>query len=201
MLLTIGHSNHSALRFTELLQLHGVTALCDVRSRPYSRMQSQFNREDLTRTLREAGIKYVFLGKELGARREDPACYENGRVRYELVAETTLFQFGLDRVQSGMERHRIALMCAEKDPITCHRTILVARHLRARGIEVSHILADGSIETHDDAMTRLKRKLSLADADLFRTPQQVLDDAYAMQGARIAYAPEEEEAAVAARAD
>ncbi|MBM3752805.1 MAG: DUF488 domain-containing protein [Acidobacteria bacterium] len=201
MLLTIGHSNHSAQRFNDLLRQHGVTALCDVRSRPYSRMQPQFNREALTQSLRESGIKYVFLGKELGARREDPACYENGRVSYELVAETALFQFGLDRVQSGMDRHRIALMCADKDPITCHRTILVARHLRTRGIDINHILADGSIETHDEALARLRRSLSLEAIDLFRSEAEVLEDAYALQGARIAYAPEEEEAAVAARAD
>src|SRR5271169_2675230 len=121
---TIGHSTHTQEYFISLLSRHGITALCDVRSKPYSRVNPQFNREELQRVLREHGITYVFLGTELGARSDDPTCYENGKVQYDRLAHTELFRQGLDRVQEGVRKYRIALMCAEKEPLECHRTIL-----------------------------------------------------------------------------
>src|SRR5437773_2453789 len=113
---TIGHSAHDLEHFTALLVRHNVTAVADVRSMPYSRVNPQFNRETLKQHLLRAGIAYVFLGKELGARSEDPSCYVNGKVQYGLLAETDLFRKGLDRVCVGMHKYRLALMCAEKDP-------------------------------------------------------------------------------------
>ena len=184
---TIGHSTHEIERFLELLRAHGITAVGDVRSNPYSRMNPQFNREPLKAVLAASGIAYVFLGRELGARSEDPACYESGKVQYERLAQTPLFRAGLDRVREGMARYRLALMCAEKEPLECHRGILVARHLEAAGIVVQHILADGSLEAHAAALERLRAQLKLPESDLFRTTKDVLDDAYRMQGERIAY--------------
>src|SRR5689334_19227939 len=98
---TIGHSTHKQDRFINLLSQHGITALCDVRSKPFSRMNPQFNRDELKQALKASGMAYVFLGKELGARSEDPACYENGKVQYDRLAHTELFQQGIDRVQEG----------------------------------------------------------------------------------------------------
>jgi uncharacterized protein (DUF488 family) len=89
---TIGHSTHSETRFIDLLQLHHITAVCDVRSKPYSRRNPQFNREDLKETLDDNGIAYVFLGKELGARSQDAACHDGGKVQYERLAQTELFK-------------------------------------------------------------------------------------------------------------
>src|SRR2546421_118491 len=86
--LTIGHSTHPQEHFMELLRRHDVTALCDVRSKPYSRMNPQFNREELGQALSAHGIAYRFLGKELGARSDNPACYEGGKVQYARLAET-----------------------------------------------------------------------------------------------------------------
>jgi uncharacterized protein (DUF488 family) len=189
---TIGHSNHPPERFLELVERHGISAIVDVRSRPYSRMNPQFNRENLKRLLASRGIAYVFLGRELGARSEDPACYSDGKVQYDRLARTALFRQGIDRLTEGIETHRLALMCAEKDPLECHRTILVARELEARGVSVRHILEDGAAETHADTMERLREKLKLPDCDLFRTAEDVIEDAYRMQGERIAYEVEEE---------
>lgn len=189
---TIGHSNYPPERFLELLQRHAVTAVGDVRSHPYSRMNPQFNRENLKRLLAAAGIAYVFLGRELGARSEDPACYSGGKVQYDRVARTEFFRQGLDRVSEGMRTHRLALMCAEKEPLECHRTILVSRELRARGVAVVHILEDGALESHEDTLARLREKLRLPEYDLFRSPEEVNEDAYRMQAGRIAYESEEE---------
>jgi len=194
---TIGHSIHTLEFFLQLLQQHGINALCDVRSNPYSKQNSQFNREVLKEFLRPHEIKYVFLGSELGARSEDPACYHGGKISYTRLAQTELFQQGLDRVQKGLQENRVAIMCAEKEPLACHRTILVARHIVARGVPVQHILADGTLENHADTLLRLARMLRLRENEghLFCSQEDQLAEAYHLQEARIAYEPEDSEAA------
>lgn len=187
MIYTIGHSNHPIERFLSLLGAQSITALADVRSSPFSRRNPQFNRESLRKSLALHGIRYVFLGEELGARSRDPACYEDGRVSYARLAASNSFQEGLERLKAGMVEHNIAMMCAEKDPLECHRTILVSRHLVAHHVDVAHILASGEIESHAQALARLGRQLHVPETDLFRTKQQLLDEAYDTQGRRIAY--------------
>lgn len=186
VIFTVGHSAHEVARFVDLLARHGVEAVADVRSMPYSRRHPQFNRETLKESLKASGIAYVFLGKELGARSNDPACYENGRVQFRKLAATSLFRSGIKRVLDGSEQMRIALMCAERDPLNCHRTILVARELVALGSKVNHILSDGDIETHEAAMNRLCKQLNIGE-DLLRTPEELENDAYAAWEAKIAY--------------
>jgi uncharacterized protein (DUF488 family) len=187
---TIGHSAHTQERFIDLLQRHRITAISDVRSMPYSRVNPQFNQRELKEALLAAGILYVFLGKELGARSSDPGCYVDGKVQYCRLAQTSYFQHGIERVMTGMEKHRIALMCAEKEPLDCHRTILVARSLVAAGVELDHILGNGSVESHDETMVRLMRQLGSLGGeqeDMFRSPKELLDEAYERQEKRIAY--------------
>ena len=185
--LTIGHSTHALEAFVALLQRHDVTAVADVRSTPYSRFNPQFNRESFTEALEAEGIRYVFLGNELGGRSEDPACYEDGRIRYERVAATESFKSGLARVVQGTAKHRIALMCAEKEPLHCHRTLLVARALDAQGADVAHIHADGRLEPHGEAMDRLLdiHKLS-REGDFSGTREELIDTAIAQQAQRVA---------------
>lgn len=108
-------------------------------------------------------------------------------MQYGRLARTDLFRQGLDRVQKEMEEYRIALMCAEKEPLECHRTILVGRHLAALGIDVQHIHADGRIETHAAAVSRLRRMLRLPEDDMFRSSDDVAADAYRLQEERIAH--------------
>jgi uncharacterized protein (DUF488 family) len=186
---TIGHSTHTVSHLVALLRQHKVNALCDVRSQPYSRINPQFNRESLKQALTEAGIVYVFLGAELGARTKDKSCYEDGRVKYERIAQTRLFAKGLDRIEDGLKKYQISLMCAEKEPLDCHRTILVARQIEGRGIPVSHIHADGTVEANAHAIDRLIRALSLPD--MFLPQRDLVAEAYRLQEDRIAYAPRE----------
>jgi len=185
---TIGHSRHPAEKVIELLHKYSITAVADVRSQPYSRMNPQFNRETFCSQLKDAGIAYVFLGRELGARSEDRECYVEGKVQYDLLAKTPLFRLGLERIIEGMKRYTLALMCAEKDPLTCHRAILVCRQLVAFGLEVKHILDDGHLESHSDALSRLLSELGLAEPDLFRNHEELLEEAYKKRGQQIAYA-------------
>jgi uncharacterized protein (DUF488 family) len=186
---TIGHSTHPPDRFLSLLTQHGITALCDVRSNPYSRYNPQFNRENLQALLDAGGISYVYLGRELGARSSDPSCYEEGRIVYHRLARTALFEAGIQRLREGLDDgFRIALMCAEKEPLECHRTILVSRHLAALGVPIQHIHAGGEIETHTDAVRRMAQLTGVPDYDLFRSAEDLEAEAYRRQEARIAYA-------------
>ncbi len=185
-LFTIGHSTHSIENFVDLLLKRDITAVCDVRSMPYSRFNPQFNQEFLKKQLKAQGISYVFLGKELGARSANLSCYEDGKVQYSRLANEPLFREGLRRVQKGMQDHRIALMCSEKEPLDCHRTILVCRELRSHCIEIEHILANGELEAHSAAEMRLMRLLEI-EPDMVRDEKQCIEDAYEQQAGRIAY--------------
>ena len=188
VVLTVGHSNHALEAFVALLQQHGVTALADVRSAPYSRFNPQFNRKALDASLEAVGIRYVFMGRALGGRPDDPSCYEDGRVRYDRLAGTLLFREGLERIVDGAARQRIALMCAEKEPLDCHRTILIGRSLAERGVAVAHILADGALEPHDETMGRLLDSAGLPRQDLLQSREQLIEEALAHRERRIAHA-------------
>lgn len=208
-LFTIGHSNHSIDAFIGLLQQHGITAVADVRSHPYSRFLPHFNQSALKAALLNAGIQYVFLGKELGARSADPSCYVNGKASYEKIAATELFSQGIQRILKGSQNYKISLMCAEKDPITCHRAILVGQHLRDFELEIKHILSNGYLESHEQLEDRLlvlhglnhsaldraaPKQLSLfEELQLQKSPieqfsrEDCLKQAYQQQGEQIAY--------------
>jgi uncharacterized protein (DUF488 family) len=186
-LYTIGHSTHLVQRCIELLAMHTISAIADVRSSPFSRFNPQFNREPFQRDLRAAHIEYVFMGKELGARSPFPQCYIDGKVQFDLVAKTDLFKKGLERLEKGIDSFRTCLLCAEKDPLQCHRTILVCRHLRGRGVRIRHILEDGSIEEHTDAQRRLMREHHIQENDLFATDEELIDKAYDLRAKKIAW--------------
>jgi uncharacterized protein (DUF488 family) len=185
--LTIGHSTHPIGAFLDLLARHGVTAVADVRSSPFSRFNPQYNRDALTRSLKAAGIAYVFLGDALGARADDPSCYVNGRVQYDRLARRPAFLDGIARVKNGAQKRRIALMCAEREPLDCHRTLLVARALAAEGVCVAHILGDGALEPHAAAMDRLIDVTGLPRNDLFRSRDEIAAEALRIQEQRVAY--------------
>jgi len=188
--LTIGHSTHALKTLVELLKANTVAALADIRSSPFSRFTPQFNRGTLEKSLVAEGIKYVFLGRELGGRAADPSCYENGRVQYQRMAGTEVFRGGIERVLRGATKQRIALLCAEKEPLDCHRTLLVAPALLNAGVMVDHILADGRVETHAAAMMRLLGLLGMPQADILRSTAELVEEALQRQAARVAYVDE-----------
>lgn len=192
LVLTIGHSAHSLEAFIALLQQHDIEVVADVRSQPYSRRFPQFSRPELQATLKSMGLRYVFLGRELGARREERQCYVDGQARYELIARQPLFAEGLQRLANGIQQFRVVLLCAEKDPLTCHRMILVCRHLKQRGFQIAHILEDGSIELQETAERRLllEEGFNPDQADIFSGAidnEAALERAYMKRGEHIAY--------------
>lgn len=135
--------------------------------------------------MRGVGIKYVFMGRELGARRDEKECYVDGRADYKLIAKTPLFREGLERVRRGLQKMPIALICAEGDPLTCHRTILVCRNLRGEAIDVQHIRRDGSLESGAEAELRLLRELRISES-ASESPK-LIENAYDLRGSKINY--------------
>lgn len=190
-LYTIGHSNHPIEQFIDLLQRHCVEAVADVRSIPASRRHPHFNRNALSAVLAAHGIGYLFLGEELGARRTEPDAYDGNVASYELVARLPAFQQGLDQVRKEVPKRRIALLCAEKDPLDCHRALLVCRHLRSDlPGRIQHILADGALRPHTELEQRLVAGMgiNLDQKEMFGgEAEHRLEDAYRRRGREIAH--------------
>ncbi len=169
MIKTIGHSNHPIERFVQLLKAGGVALLVDVRSMPYSRRFPQFGRDRLAKTLAGAGIGYLWEGEALGGLPGQGGGYND-------LAARPVFTAALDRVIDRARDTTLCLMCAEKEPLDCHRTVLVARRLAERGVAVEHLLADGGTRAHDDVEETLLARN--AGADLFEDRAGQLARAY-----------------------
>jgi len=192
-LYTIGHSNHTIEYFMDLLKLHKIGIVFDVRSAPYSRYCSQFDKNILSGALKAVDIQYVFLGKELGARPDDPACYEGGCVNFKWAARRKEFKVGVQRFLTSMGKYSVALMCTEKEPLECHRTILICRNLKEYNLGIKHILEDGKIEDQHDTERRLVKMLkiepTLFEPDL--TESDLIEKAYNQQAQKISHRSEE----------
>jgi hypothetical protein len=196
-LYSIGHSNHEFGQFAELLRNTGVTAVADVRSSPFSQRYPQFNRPDLESGLAQHGIRYLFFGDSLGGRPRGNHLYDTeGRVDYERLCLAAAFQAGLRRLCQALDRFTVALLCAEEDPLDCHRGLLITPALGERGITASHIRGTGQVETTAAMEERLLTVTgsaagvldglfaALVSADERR---QILADAYRIQARRKAF--------------
>lgn len=156
---TIGHSNCTLESFIELLRLHRIEVVVDIRSQPCSRYLSHFSREELQRAIRAAELRYLYMGDTLGGRPSSRDCYNaDGRVSYDKVQEQDFYKHGIERLVDGIRRYRVCIMCSEEDPIRCHRRLLVGRSLLRQGIDVLHIRGDGSIESEADVQGRFERE-------------------------------------------
>jgi uncharacterized protein (DUF488 family) len=188
-LFTIGYGDRSLGEFIALLKKYNINALCDVRSMPFSRFNPSFNKDRLENELKISGIKYVFLGAELGGRPDDLEVYVDGKVNYELVAKTEKFKYGLKRINDALIfNYRPALMCAEKDPIICHRTMLITKQFKSNGVLIKHIIDKNKIETNAEFENRLVKFLNinpnLFDGNNFNIYSEM---AYEVQGNKIAF--------------
>jgi uncharacterized protein (DUF488 family) len=195
-LYTVGHSNHDIDRFLEILAKASITLVADVRSMPYSVWLPQYNRETLEQTLHQHSIKYVFLGDELGGRPRDEALYDDNRVNYGRVRRTQAFQKGIDRIRDALRHEVVALLCAEEDPIVCHRGLMVAPELVNCGIFPTHLRGDGSVESTAEFESRLLSETKVgagmldglfAEAVSRAERQQLLADAYRAQAQKKAF--------------
>ena len=194
MLFTIGHSTGTQEYFLYLLEAHDVHVLLDVRSVPYSRYANQFNKNDLAPFLESHSISYFSAGKPFGARRDDARLYPQGYLDFELTRQTPIFQRGMEHVIARLEASQnVALMCTEKNPIDCHRAIMVARGFELAGVEVQHILQDATLLDQQSLNAKLldmyfpnHEQMSLFGEDNI---DDMLRDAYRMQNQKIGYKP------------
>ncbi len=186
---TIGYGDRDFDAFLTLLRRYRIEIICDVRSSPYSARHEGFNRETLQVSLRESGVKYLFLGDLLGARPSDPDLYVAGRASYEAMERSSMYRQGIERLEVGTDTYRVAVMCAEKDPLDCHRAVLTSRTLARDGLSVQHIGSDGELEPHVKMERRLMSRYGLLQASLFEpsSDSMALADAYTKRGSELAY--------------
>jgi uncharacterized protein (DUF488 family) len=172
---SIGHSNIPQERFLALLRNAGARLIADVRTVPFSRFAPWFSQKQLAAALSRCGIGYTAMGDVLGGRPHDQSLYCDGVADYEKMATQPEFRAGLDRVADAAGRGRVCLLCAEREPLDCHRCLLVARRLGERGLAVGHIHHDGLIEPQAATEQRLLALEGLADdpsCDLFASGQR-----------------------------
>jgi uncharacterized protein (DUF488 family) len=185
---SIGHSSHTIERFIDLLGSAKVTAIADVRTSPYSRMSPHFNRDALKERLQASGIAYSFLGRELGGRPNGSQFYCEGVADYERMAQTPAFKKGIQRVLDGAHRYTVALMCSERDPLDCHRCLLVSRALKQQGSKIRHIGINGDVTDHEEIEDQLLQLGRRDGADLFMSREEQLAEAYQKRARKVAYA-------------
>jgi uncharacterized protein (DUF488 family) len=191
-LYTLGHSNLDLDEFVALLKDSKVELLVDVRSRPQSGRFPHFSQPAFEKMLADDGISYLFLGEELGGRPDDPDAYRaDGRVDYRTRRRSYAFGAGLERVLRELESRTLALMCAEEDPLECHRFLMICPELVASGIQPLHIRRGSQIETQEAAETRLLESTGFGDVatnTLFPEARaEALEKAYDLQAAKFGF--------------
>jgi uncharacterized protein (DUF488 family) len=153
---TIGYGARSPAEFLDLLKAHGIAYLLDVRSTPYSRFKPEFSKDALAQALQEHGVRYLYLGNQLGGRPDEPSCYVDGRVDYAAVKRLPAYREGMNRLERAYRQgRRVVLMCSEGKPELCHRSKLLGESLVERGIPVLHIDEDDRLLSQAEVIERL----------------------------------------------
>lgn len=166
--LTLGHSNHTMEAWLALVRQHNLDVVVDTRSSPYSKYVPQFDRELMQRALEEAEVRYLFLGAELGGRPANPAYYDTaGHVLYSRLRDDARFQAAIARLETGIEKFTVALLCGEEDPAHCHRRLLIGRVLTEHGHTMVHIRGDGRVESDAAVAHSSGKPLVDAQGELF----------------------------------
>lgn len=195
ILYTIGHSQHNIEYFIYMLQKYQVNYVLDVRSTPYSQFAVSYNRENIKAVLKNKNIEYSFMGNFFGARPDDLRLYtKEGYLDFDKTRKSAKFQSGVENVIKGIQsENHIVLMCTEKDPIECHRAIMVARTFFEKGINVQHILADSTLQSHNELNQRLvdlyfpdRYQISLFSFEN-KSDEEYLEDAYRYHNRKIGY--------------
>lgn len=195
---TIGYSGFQINEFVKTLKNKGISLVIDVRSLPYSQYYVDYNKENLNKILSDNGIYYRNYILEFGARQEDRSYYPNGYLDFDMFSKSEIFLTGIDKLRKSMEQnYTFALMCSEKDPIMCHRTILIARAFYNFGYSVTHLLPHDITVTQKDVEERLLNKffpdrgqISMFEKNL--SAQEYIDEAYKKQNAIIGYSIDKE---------
>lgn len=186
---TIGYATKNITEFLSQLKRHNITAVADVRSVPFSKIFIDYHQHNIQLHLAEAGIRYAYLGEELGPRSKDDDHYDKRQINFSKLSKSQLFAKGLQRLSKSYDKgFKVALMCAEKDPANCHRSLLIAYHMQSveSQWDVNHINHDGEIEKQEELETRLVRLHGIKQ-DMFTDATQQKREAYERQCAEVNY--------------
>lgn len=189
MLYTIGYATKPFAEFIAQLKEYKIDAIADIRSTPFSKVFFDYHQSALEKTLPANGIDYVFLGNELGPRSKDPDHYDgSGQVQFDRLKRSSLFETGIERLQSGLDKGlKIALMCAEKDPANCHRSLLVSHYFCEHfKTDIQHINHDGGLESQSQLEQRLV-EIQGVKADLLTSTEELSAIAYERQLKQTSY--------------
>ncbi len=168
ILYTVGHSNYPIEVFIELVRKQQIEVIADVRSNPYAKYATHFTGQFLKKSLETQGLKYVFLGKEIGGKPKEPEFYDNeGHANFEKLAASAKFADGMERLELGISKYRVAIMCAEENPIACHRHLLIAKAAHKRGWAVGHIRKNGQIQNYESYMRETSPEILATQLNLF----------------------------------
>lgn len=196
LIYTIGHSTHQIERFVELLRNYCVNCVIDVRSVAASSFNPQFNKDPLSKYLKESNITYMHFAKEFGARRKETELLDDeGKVDFEKVRREENFISGINRLKLGIKKgYTIALMCSEAEPFDCHRFSLISVFLERESFVVKHILKDNNIVTNAQLEQRLLKHYEnkYPDNPVFKHEISFylkLSRAYRLRNKEIAYSP------------
>ena len=186
---TIGHSDLDREKLIDRLEKVGVELVVDVRSTPHSRHAPQFNQKELAEALGQRGIGYIHMGTELGGRPKDDRLYdEQNRADYRLMALEPKFEDGIRQLAQTATDRRMALLCTERDPLQCHRALLVAPALERAGVPIVHLTGDGRSVSHGELMRLLTMSSGPPRLDDPRmTEGQMVERAVENQARRVAY--------------
>lgn len=186
-LYTIGYSSYDISHFISILKKQQIEALVDVRSIPYSKFAPDYNTDNIKKLLENNSIYYLNFGDGLGARTKIEECYKNNIAQYSLISETPKFKEYTKRIISGLEKFNIVLLCAESDPLKCHRDIMICRYLKKYINNISHILQNEIIEDNKQTEIRLLKEYHLEQEDFFSNYIDRLNEAYDLRSNEIQY--------------
>ena len=162
---SIGHGNKKIEDFINELKSFNILFLLDIRSKPFSKWNPQFNQNELKFKLEENGIKYVYVGDNLGGLPDDRSCYDcSGKVVYDLIKEKDFFKEGLERLTIANEKKiNLAIMCSEAKPEECHRSKLIGQELLKKKISLKHIISTKLIKSQEIVMNELTKGKGTVD--------------------------------------
>lgn len=194
---TIGYSGFKIDDFIKTLKGNNISLVIDVRSTPYSRYYTDYNKENLSIMLEKSHIYYRNYVSEFGARQGERKYYPNGYLDFEMFSKSESFLSGVEKLKKSMEKnYTFALLCSEKDPIKCHRTILVSRAFHIAGYKIIHLMDNGTYVTQEDIEERLlnmffpdREQINMFAPTLSK--QEYLDESYKKQNKNIGYTIEE----------
>ena len=196
----IGHSNYPYDKLIEMIKKYGIDCVVDIRETPYSKYNTQYNREVLRENLKSSGFTYVYMGHEFGAKRQTKESYnDDGYADFEKVIKEELFLKGIERITKGLQMgYKIVLLGAMQEPIRCHRSIMLGKYLNEKGFDVKYIMHEGNIVNQDYIEENLLNKYfsdrnqlsidSLLGTDKSR--EEMIEEGYKLANKEIGYRTE-----------